>query len=80
MTSCACLWCGSPFELRVTGGKRQRFCSERCRRAFGAAAREYGCHAVETGIVTVAELKECLSRNARVALASKTAFDLPQGG
>ena len=68
-----CLWCDATFEPRATGGKRQRFCSEACRRAFEAGVKEYARYAVEVGIVTVAELKGCLSRNARVAPKRDTA-------
>lgn len=67
-----CLWCGAPFEPRASGGKPQRFCRPEHRRLFDTAVSEYGRYAVEAGLVTVGELKECFSRNARVAIASQS--------
>ena len=44
-----CLWCGQPFEPRMSGGSPQRFHSAACRRAFDAAARAYVAWAIESG-------------------------------
>jgi hypothetical protein len=35
-------WCSGPFTPRATGGRPQRFHSERCRRASEKAMREWG--------------------------------------
>lgn len=36
-----CAWCQRGFVPRDDGGKPQRFCSARCRRAFDAAGRSW---------------------------------------
>jgi len=57
MTGCSCLWCGQPFEPRRTGGKRQRFCVQTCRRAFARAAAALVARAIEAGTLSRDELR-----------------------
>src|SRR5215472_3016703 len=52
----ACSWCRQGFAPRDTGGKPQRFCSERCRRAFDAGGRRWVAAALADGTLTVDEL------------------------
>jgi hypothetical protein len=51
-----CSWCSGPFTPRTTGGRPQRFCSERCRRASEKAMREWAQAELAAGRVTLAEL------------------------
>ena len=55
-----CLWCGRGFTPRATGGKTQRFCRPRCRRAFDAAGRRWIAAALTSGVLTIAHLKSPL--------------------
>jgi hypothetical protein len=52
-----CDWCSRPFTPRRTGGRPQRFCSERCRRASEKAMREWAQQELAAGRVTIAEIK-----------------------
>ena len=63
-----CVWCGSPFSPRATGGKPQRFCGESCRREFWQKLREWALLAVDTGLLPVEALKRAGS-NGGVASA-----------
>ena len=60
-----CIWCGDPFTPRATGGKRQRFCSEQCRRAFDSGCRAWGKQFLSSGLLPVAALKHVLCQRAR---------------
>ena len=62
----ACTWCGSPFEARATGGKRQRFCLPRCRRDYEAACRAYAEREHREGRVSVSDLRMALQQRARL--------------
>lgn len=57
LLSAFCPWCERRFSLRRTGGKPQRFCSERCRRAEEWAVRGWAQHQLAAGRVTIAEIK-----------------------
>ena len=52
-----CLWCERPFRGRVSGGSTQRFCSAGCRTTFHSAARRWVAWAIETGLLSVDDLK-----------------------
>ena len=65
MTARSCLWCGEPFTLRATGGKRQRFCSEPCRRDFDRGRRAWAEQAVSSELLPVSALKHALCKRAR---------------
>jgi hypothetical protein len=52
-----CRWCSRPFTSRRSGGSAQRFCSARCRHAFGTAARRLVMQAVEEGTIPVEALR-----------------------
>jgi hypothetical protein len=56
-----CRWCDRCFAPRRSGGSAQRFCSARCRHAFGTAARRWVMRAVEGGQITVETLKALVS-------------------
>ncbi len=62
-----CRWCGAAFELRASGGSRQRFCSSRCRRAFDSACRIYAAREVDAGRLRVSDLRTALQQRARCA-------------
>jgi hypothetical protein len=51
-----CLWCEGEFEPRK-GGSPQRFCNSKHRDAFHSAGRRYAEHAVLSGQLTVADLR-----------------------
>lgn len=57
-----CPWCGRDFSPRTTGGKPQRFCSPRCRRAMDAGLRAWATEELAAGRVTVAGLAKALAR------------------
>ena len=52
----ACLWCDTEFEPRK-GGSPQRFCNSKCRDAFHSAGRRFAEHAVLSGLLTAADLR-----------------------
>jgi hypothetical protein len=52
-----CAWCGKPFNPRTTGGKLQRFCCSRCRRALDGAGRRYIAGALANGMLTIDALR-----------------------
>src|SRR5205814_6016731 len=51
-----CLWCEGEFERRK-GGSPQRFCNSTCRDAFHSAGRRFAEHAVLSGELTIADLR-----------------------
>lgn len=53
----SCPWCGRDFALRTSGGRVQKFCSTRCRRALDAAGRRYIRDALTSGALTIADLR-----------------------
>lgn len=52
-----CMWCGSRFAPRSSGGHRQRYCSPTCRRALDTARRRYIAEALASGALTIDGLK-----------------------
>ena len=59
------MWCTDPFTPRATGGKRQRFCSEPCRRDFDSGCRAWVKQFVSSELLPVAALKHVLCQRAR---------------
>jgi hypothetical protein len=51
-----CSWCTRVFRPR-RGGHAQRYCRPPCRRACHAAARRWALDAIETGALTVTDIK-----------------------
>jgi hypothetical protein len=51
-----CAWCDRLFRPR-RGGHAQRYCRPPCRRACHAAARRWALDAIETGALTVTDIK-----------------------
>jgi len=64
-----CAWCSRSFAPRRTGGRPQRFCSERCRRANEKAMREWAQGELAAGRVTIAEIKRERSSEPVVAIS-----------
>ena len=48
-----CGWCGGSFKPRASGGNPQRFCSQKCRHAFGTAARRWVTEALNQGLMSL---------------------------
>jgi hypothetical protein len=59
-----CPWCSGTFAPRATGGQPQRFCSERCRRAFERELRAWARSRIVTGDITPAQLQRARSLGA----------------
>ena len=57
MSTRTCPWCGKAFGRRSTGGKPQRFCSMRCRRAMDAGLRAWAHEQFAMGRVSITELQ-----------------------
>ena len=57
MNTRTCPWCGEAFGRRSSGGKPQRFCSMRCRRAMDAGLRAWAHEQFAMGRVLIAELQ-----------------------
>ena len=64
-----CLWCEVLFERRRDGRRAQRFCSASCRSAFFSAARRWAVKGVETGILTVGQLRDESSATCTLRIA-----------
>jgi hypothetical protein len=56
-TMTACLWCGSKFAPRATGGSPQEFCSSDHRNEFHRTSRLWTEKAIRARILTIADLK-----------------------
>jgi len=52
-----CRWCEAEFTKRVSGGSRQKFCSDRCRGEYHYALRKWGQLAVDSGLVPVSAFR-----------------------
>jgi endogenous inhibitor of DNA gyrase (YacG/DUF329 family) len=61
-----CPWCEHPFTPRRTGGKPQRFCSERCRREYERELRAWARARIADGEITPTQLQRVRSRGAVV--------------
>ncbi len=62
MSTRTCPWCGKAFDRRSTGGKPQRFCSTRCRRAMDAGLRAWAHEQFTMGRVSITELQRARCR------------------
>jgi hypothetical protein len=65
-----CAFCSHPFTARRTGGKPQRFCSERCRRAYERELRAWARNQIAAGGVTPPQLQRARSLRAPGSAAS----------
>jgi hypothetical protein len=63
MTRPLCPWCERPFTPRRTGGRPQRFCCSRCRRAFERELRAWARNQIEAGEITPDQLQRVRSRD-----------------
>ena len=62
----ACTWCRRGFRRRLTGGRPQVFCSERCRRSHDTAGRRWVSAALADGRLSVDELATPAAANRAV--------------
>ncbi len=60
-----CTWCGTAYEPRTNGGKRQKFCSKDCRQDFFATCRDWAVSEVEAGRVLVSTVRRGTEQRAR---------------
>ena len=70
-----CAWCDRLFRPR-RGGHAQRYCRPPCRRACHAAARRWALDAIETGALTITDIRS--GSAATRALLSKAEAILPR--
>ena len=59
-----CPWCTHLFEPMKRGAHEKKFCSKKCKGEFETAARRYAYRAIETGMLSMEELKRVASGNA----------------
>jgi hypothetical protein len=52
-----CVWCGSAFTPRSSGGSPQRFCCPSHRHRFGGAARKWALTLIDARLINVEVLK-----------------------
>src|SRR5207248_1120132 len=69
-----CLWCETEFEPRK-GGSPQRFCNSKHRDAFHSAGRRYAEHAVLSGQLTVADVRNGPAEACTLLTASERSLD-----
>ena len=74
-----CLWCEGEFERRK-GGSPQRFCNSKHRDAFHSAGRRYAEHAVLSGQLTVADLRNGSPEACTLLPAQEHRSDYPDTG
>ena len=72
-----CLWCEGEFERRK-GGSPQRFCNSKHRDAFHSAGRRYAEHAVRSGQLTVADLRNGSPEACTLLPAQEHRSDYPE--
>jgi hypothetical protein len=75
----ACLWCETEFEPRK-GGSPQRFCNSKCRDAFHSAGRRFAEHAVLSGLLTAADLRNGPAEACTLRAGQGRAPDYPDIG
>jgi len=56
-----CPWCERSFTPRGTGGRPQRFCCERCRRAYERELRAWARNQIAAAGVTPTQLQRARS-------------------
>jgi hypothetical protein len=71
-----CLWCEGEFEPRK-GGSPQRFCNPKHREAFHSAGRRYAEHAVLSGHLTAADLRNGSPEACMLLPAQERRLDYP---
>lgn len=57
MTHTVCQWCGGSYQAKTQGGHLKKFCSTICRGRFWTAARIWVGKALETGNLTIEQIK-----------------------
>ena len=65
MTRPRCPWCDWPFTPRRTGGRLQRFCSERCRRRLERELRAWARQQIAEGGITPIQLQRAFEECGR---------------
>src|SRR5437588_4983365 len=75
----ACLWCEAEFEPRK-GGSPQRFCNSKCRDAFHSAGRRFAEHAVLSGLLTAADLRNGPAEACTLRVGQEGQSDDPDTG
>ena len=76
--SALCLWCGQPFEPRLSGGSPQRFHSAACRRAFDHACGAWVREAINVGLLTAAVIREWAQDSARAGSKGQVGSEATQ--
>jgi hypothetical protein len=79
-TSPACLWCNTSYRARNSGGREQRFCSERCRRAFHAAVRRWTLGELAAGRLTLVDIRNGLPATRAFATDAARPSPVPREG
>ena len=79
LTGVCCAWCDGAFQPRATGGRRQRFCGDRCRRALDRAGRRWIADALDGGMLTVADLKSGPAATRTLLPAASSPSAAPEG-
>ena len=74
-----CLWCETSFEPR-RGGSRQRFCRARHRIAFHTAARLWAERALDSGVLTLADIRNGTGEPCTLLLRGQSPFPLSDIG
>ena len=55
-----CPWCDRPFRVRQSGGRAQLYCRLPCRRAYHAAVRQWALDAIDSGALTISDIRNGL--------------------
>ncbi len=53
----SCPWCDQPFEAKLIGAHKKRFCSPECKGAFHTALRKWGQQALNDGHISITDLR-----------------------
>lgn len=61
-----CLWCDRPITRKHRRGSEQKFCSAAHRMAFWTAARRWVARMIESGSLTLEDLKRPSAKRARL--------------
>jgi hypothetical protein len=76
----ACDWCETPYRARNSGGREQRFCGERCRRAFHAGVRRWTLGELAAGRLTLVNIKNGLPATRAFATDAAKPSPVPREG
>jgi hypothetical protein len=74
----ACDWCETPYRARHSG-REQRFCGERCRRAFHSAVRRWTLGELAAGRLTLANIRNGLPATRTLATDAASSSPVPEG-